>query len=321
MTLRAMWISCLLGAAAMGCGSKSDGKQTASAAAESVESVDEAPATDVDAIEQGQVITQKVGDTNVSWLVKPSGDVFALVKQNGKEIPASDLDGKVTMQAFPTAGAPVEMPLKSEGGLLTANVGPLAGTVNEMKYDLVVEKKLVSGVLHVPKAGTEALIDEGEIASKAKFGPGTLGPHQGVVQVVDEHVVEIVGQKGGGQIRVYFLDDDLKEVKVGDQKMKLALYGGKTVWVDLKVGPGNAYFYGEADLKVDPSMITVVCEEGNDVDVVLVDYLPGHVVVWGPSAHVFGIYVVANWDVVVVGSPHVVVYPGKHKKKHKKWKH
>lgn len=315
-----MWIStlsCLLGAAVVGCGSKSDTKASASAMAESVE---EAPATDVDSIEQGQVLTQKIGDTNVSWLVKPSGDVFALVKKNGKEVPASDLDGKLTLQAFPSGGAAVEQPLKSEGGLLTANVGPLAGTVNEMKYDLVVEKKLVSGVLHVPKAGTEALIDEGEIAAKAKFGPGTLGPHQGVVQVVDEHVVEIVGQKGGGQIRVYFLDDDLKEVKVGDQKLKLALYAGKTYWVELKVAAGNAYFYGDLDLKVDPTMITVVCEEQNDIDVVLVDYLPGHVVVWGPGAHAYGVFVVVNWE-VVVASPHVVVYPGKHKKKHKKWKH
>lgn len=321
MTLRPLWmatLSFLLGATLVGCGSKTDSKVTASASAEAYE----APATDVDSIDQGQVLTQQVGDTNVSWLVKPNGDVFALVKQNGKEVPAEELDGKVAVRAFSPEGAPVDRPLKNEMGLLTTNVGPLSGSVNELKYDLTVKKAPVSGVLHVPKAGTEALIDAGEIAAKAKFQPGTRGAHQGVVQVVDEHVVEIVGEKGGGQIRVYFLDDDLKEIKVGEQKLKLALYGDKTYWVDLKVADGNAYFYGVVDLKVDPTMVTVVCEDHDDVDVVLVDYLPGHVVIWGPKAPSLSIYVVTNWT-VVVGAPQVIVHQGKHKKwkKGKKWKH
>jgi hypothetical protein len=316
-------MSALLACACLiGCGSKADAKDTASATAVTAEvEAKETPKADVDKIDEGQVLTQQVGDTNVSWLVKPNGDVFALVKDKGKDIPADQLGGKLSLSALPDAGKPIERTLKNENGLLTTNVGPLAGTVNELKYDLDVQKKPVSGVIEVPKAGTDALIEDADIAAKAKFKPGTKGPHGGIVQVVDEHVVEIVGQKGGGDIRVYFLDDDLKPLKVGDQKLKLALYGGKTYWVELKPAEENAYFVGTVDLKTDPTMITVVIEENDDVDVCLVDYVPGHVILWGPAAPVFAIYVVASWDVFVVGSPVVVVHPGKHKGKHKKWKH
>lgn len=309
-----------LAALGLGCGSKSEDKAVASASAEAL-GQKETPAADVEEIPEGQVLTQQIGDTNVSWLVKPSGDVYALVKKNGKEVPASALDGKVTVAPLGEGGAPVEKKLTNEGGVLTTNVGPLAGTVNEVKYDLVVDKQPVVGVLHVPKTGTDALIDEAKVAAKAKFKPGTLGPHKGVVQVVDEDVVEIVGQTGGGAIRVYYLDDDLKEIKAPDHKVKLALYAGKTYWVELKPHESGTYFYADVDIKVDPTMITVVIEDKGDVDVCLVDYVPGHVVVWGPSAPVIHVWVVASWDVFVIGGPDIHVHPGKHKKKHKKWKH
>ncbi|NUP07609.1 MAG: hypothetical protein HOW73_16295 [Polyangiaceae bacterium] len=272
-------------------------------------------------VSTGGEITEQYGDTAVTWNVAPDGDVTVKVKENGETVKPADVDGKLLVKPLGSDEPAKEIPLKAKGDVLRANVGKLDSDLTEIRYALKVKEKPVAGTLHVPRDGSEELVASAVAAAKTKIEPDAKGPHGGVVQVVGDDVVEIVGKKGSGDVRVYMLDDDLKPVKVGKQKVKLAFAGDDTDYVVLTPDAGGEYFHGDVDIKTNPNKITVVIDDGGDVDVALVDYEPAEVIIVGPSAPGCVIYVVDTWDVVVVEPRPTVIYHGKGKGKWKKHGH
>ena len=69
-----------------------------------------------------------------------------------------------------------------------------------------------AGALHVPAGGTKELVLTARTAATKDNYKGQKGPNGGVVQRVGDDVVEIVGDKGTGQVRVYALDATLKPI-------------------------------------------------------------------------------------------------------------
>ena len=251
-------------------------------------------------LERGTV-TEQHGDITVSWRVAPDGEVWGLVTQRGEEVKPSDVTGALEARALDD-GQPTAYAVKEDSGLLHAKLPELSAAMTEIRYNLKVRGEPVKGVLHVPRRGTVALVEAADTAAAATaIKPGAKGPHGGVVQVVGDDVVEIVGKKGSGDVRVYLLDDDLKPVKVKKQKIDLVLHDQKTHMVELTRHEGDDYFYAtDVRIRTNPKKVTVVIEEDGDHDVALVGYWPGAVFVCGHSAPVFDIYVVDSWDVVVV---------------------
>jgi hypothetical protein len=306
----ALMLSLLASLAA--CSKKTD----APAASDDEDDSKTASSAPADSYPDDKLVIEQHGKTTVGLHVTPSGDVYAAVKQDGKPVSPDDVEGKVTARALDGKAEPIARTLAPRKDALRADIDRLEAPITELHYALKVKDEPVEGVLFVPKAGTEELIDEGNVARKSKIKMGTKGPHGGAVQVVDDRVIEIVGKKGGGEVRVYYLDDDLKPVKIeAKEKVKLAFYAGHSAFVELEPGDEDAYFVGKVDLVSDPTEVTVVIEDGPHVHVALCGYEPGHVVVVGPHAPVVGIYVVDRWDVVVV-EPGIVIHEGKGKWKH-----
>lgn len=259
--------------------------------------------------DQGALMEQHDGAT-VVWAVKPDGQVKALVKgADGKPL-EEGVTGTLSVKASKDA-APVTAELKPEaktGGVLATAIPKLEADLTEVTYDLKVGDKPVKGVLHLPKGGTQELVDSAKVTAEAKL-EGKKGPNGGIVQVVGDDTVEIVADKNSGKVRVYLLDDDLKPVAIKDRKLnvKLAVAGTSTETVELLPNPKGLYFESKLSVKINPTKITVVIIEGGVTHVALCGWHPGVVIVVGPSAPVIAIFVTVKWDIDVVVKPPVVV--------------
>jgi hypothetical protein len=270
------------------------------------------------AIDEQGAVREQHANAVVTFLVTPDGAVWARVKRGDTVVDPEKMEGRLRVQPLGRETAPAEHKLAKKADLLHADIGKLDGELTEIAYDVSVGDTAMQGILHVPSGGTKELVENAAVAAKADIKADVKGPHGGVVQVVGEHVVEIVGKKDSGEVRVFLLDDDRKAVAIGRQRVKLAVVGGKSEVLELKVDEKKQYFYGTLGVKSNPSKITVVVDEGNDVDVALVGYAPGSVVVVGPSAPVVAVFVVERWDVVVVDAPTAIVVKTKGKGKGKK---
>jgi hypothetical protein len=62
----------------------------------------------------------------------------------------------------------------------------------------------------VPEGGTKALLDK----PRKEIPPGTKGPNGGTVEVIGEHIVEVVIDEETDDLRVYFLNDKLEVIDV-----------------------------------------------------------------------------------------------------------
>jgi hypothetical protein len=71
-----------------------------------------------------------------------------------------------------------------------------------------VKGKEWTGTLQVPPGGTDDLLKE----PSAPIAEGTRGPNGGVVEIIDDHRVELVMDKQSGEVKVYFLDEKLKVI-------------------------------------------------------------------------------------------------------------
>ena len=178
-----------------------------------------------------------------------------------------------------------------------------------MKYDIKLNDKPIKGALHLPPGGTKDLALNARASAEVKLPEGKKGPNGGILQVVGEDTIEIVGDKNNGTTRVYFLDTDLKPVKIVPEKtVKIAVVtntGPETII--LTPDPGGLFFQGKLTVVSNPTKITVAVTTSDSTDVVLCGWHPGNVVVIGPAAPVFGVFVVVNWG-LGVAKPVVVVH-------------
>lgn len=294
--------------AAAGCGKK--GGEPAAAAAVSADSA----------------ITEKNGATEMAWSISPDGQVAARLR-NKDDLPITKgVTGSLIVKP-PSGGAPVTVPLTMNDGYLTGQMPKLDADLTEVAYDLDVDGAKVHGVMHLPRGGTKELVDSAKEAASAKKIPADAkGPNGGVVQVVGDDIVEVVADKDSGAVRMYVLNDDLKPVPVGKRKGKLAFASSAPEVIVMSPDPSGMFLSGKCVGKIPPWKVTIEVVDGDEIDVAVCQYVPGGVIVVGPAAPVFPVFIVTGWPVVVVPVPVVVqpgvvvVHKGKGKGKFKGWK-
>jgi hypothetical protein len=273
------------------------------------------PATEeatVESVEDNEdTITEVQDGGKVSWYVGPDGQVEALVQtSDGKPI-EKNVTGNLVWKG-PTSEAKLLLtPDPKSPGTFVASGPKLSGDLTEIKYALSVDSKPWNGALHVPAGGTRDLVVNAKAAGpKLEALKGKKGPNGGVLQVVGDDLIEVVADKGSGQVRVYVLDPDLKPIKVGNRKIKLGLAGASPEVVVLSPDPGGQYCVGKLTTKVDPIKLTVAITIEDHTHVVLCGWTPGiEIIVIGPAAPVFKILVVnLGWGVDVrVRTPGVII--------------
>jgi hypothetical protein len=271
----------------------------------------EKPEVTAENIQEVEPLVEQHEAATVAWNVEPDGKVRALVKSpDGKPVD-KNVTGTLTVKPVAKNPVPTTVPLTLDAktGLMTAVVPPLEYDLTEVKYDLNVNEKPVKGALHLPPGGTKDLVLNAKASVEVKLPEGKKGPNGGVIQVVGKDTIEIVGDKGSGTTRVYFLDADLKPVKVVPEKtVKIAVVtkdGPETII--LTPDPGGLYFQGKFGVVVNPTKITVAVSTPEVTNVVLCGWSPGKVIVVGPAAPVVGVFVAVNWGIGVV-KPVVVVH-------------
>ncbi len=271
--------------------------------------------------QQPGAMTEEHDRHAVTWVMNSDGAAHAVVRTRAGAL-VSDVVGKLTAAVLGDRQKPQEFELEADDGVLSADLGKLEAPVTQVRYTLKAEDKNLVGVLHVPKGGTQELNEEAETAEKAKLSD-KKGPHGGVVQVVGEDVVEIVGNKKNGEVRVYLLDDALKPVAVGERKLKLVSVDkeAEVEVVVLEPDEKKTYFVGKLTAKTNPNKLTVVIEDKDEVNVALCHHRPGHVVAVGHHAPPLVVLVVDSWHPQVVHVNHRVHFKGKGKGRGKGWGH
>lgn len=271
-------------------------------------------------------LTEQHPAATVGWVVTPDGLVQLHVKAPDGTPISKTVTGTVTAKPLEKGAKPTTATLAADAkpGAYLATLPKLNADLTDVSYTLDVGGKPVAGTLHLPRGGTKQLVASAKVAEGAKAATDKKGPNGGLVQVVGNDVLEIVADKGTGQVRVYVLDDDRKPIPVGKRKVKLAAVAGSPEVVELQGEPGGLYFTGKFSGKSDPVKLTVVLyeEDAPEPVVVLCGWHPTKVIVVGPGAPAVTLFVVTGWPavvivnpspVVVVQGPPVVVFGGKGK--------
>jgi hypothetical protein len=279
-----------------------------------------APEPTAETVSAESAVTERYPTGDLTWDVSPEGRVVVMARDNDGLPLQKGLTGTLIVSPGDKGVPPLTVPLVDPGkGVLTAQIPRLTGDLTEVAYELDGPSGAIKGTLHVPRGGTQELVESARVAAAAKqIAPEAQGPNGGIVQVVGDDVVELVADKGTGAVRMYVLDDDLKVIPVGKRKAKIAFVNEASDVVELSAHPSGLYLVGSAGVKINPVKITIVVIDGDEIDVALCHYLPGGVIVVGPAAPVLVVFVVTSWQVVVVTPTPIIVH---HKGKGKgKWK-
>jgi len=275
---------------------------------------------DAAAIEKSAAAIVQQSDRGTStWIVGPDGAVSALLKDTSGNPIKGTVTGQVTFQN--PDGTPQSVPVQydSSTGVVTAAGPKLTADVTPVDYNLTVDEKPWTGSLAVPLDGTQELADNAKL--NAATPPPTTGPHGGVVQIVGPDRVELVANKGNGEVRAYVLDPNTNQpIDPGERKITIALQGDQPETVVLAPDPTAHFVVGHVRTRVDPVNVTVVVRDHGHAHACLVGWAPGTVVVVGRAAPRVHLLAVDTWGPgevveihgkhhgeVVVGAPGVVV--------------
>lgn len=248
----------------------------------------------VENLEQADdTLTEEIDGATITWFVSGDGKIKALLKGSDGKPADKATTGTVTVGA-------TKVPLKiDEKSQLLVGDGPkLQGGLTEAKYTITSTGKTWNGTLHLPDDGTAGLAENAKKAASKSIPTDQPGPNGGVVQVVDDEVIEVVADKNSGQVRVYVLDSDLKPVPAGDRKIKLAIQGNGSEVIELSVHP-DGYLEGKVIARTDPLKLTILLNRGGKAKVALVGFTRGKHVVVRPGT-IRLLIVNPGWKAVVV---------------------
>lgn len=150
---------------------------------------------------EGAALVEERDEGKLEWVVQSDGHVRVKVTVNEGGSPAVSGALLVDGQSYN---------LTAEGMTLTAAGPKLSDELTTITYSLKVGDSTWDGALHVPPGGTKELT----AAPSVTVPEGTKGPNGGVVDVIGDQRVEIVTDEKTGEVRVYFLDENLKPIPV-----------------------------------------------------------------------------------------------------------
>jgi hypothetical protein len=270
----------------------------------------------VDAIEKSAAAIVQQNDRGTStWIVGPDGAVSAVLKDPSGSPIKGTVTGQVTFQN--PDGTPQSVPVQydASNGIITAQGPKLAADITPVDYNLTVDGKPWTGSLSVPVDGTQELAETAKVNAAAP--PPTTGPHGGVVQLVGPDRVEVVANKGNGEVRAYVLDPTTNQVvDPGDRKITISLQGDQPETVVLAPDPTTHFVVGHVRTRVDPINVTVAVNAHGHTHACLYGWQPGAVVVVGPAAPRVHLLAVESWpgEVVEIHGKHhgevIVERPG-----------
>ena len=277
----------LMAVLAVGCGKKKDSTEEPSKKESSA-----ASASLVEAFERG----------SVAWNVSSNGEVLAHVHHNDDGDISKDSKGSIE---WTENGAQKSAPLKydPDRAALIAQGPALQADLTEIRYSLSVQNaEPVTGALHVPADGSAMIVADTQASAKVSV-EGVVAPHGGVIQVVGDQRIEIVGDDDSDEVRVYVLDAGWKPITVVEHKVTIAVGGPKPEVIVLAPSPDGLFFVGHWHVVGQPPRVTVYVKHKGVAHVCIVGYRPGvklmvnsgpkvHVKVkgggWGPSVKVNG---------------------------------
>lgn len=221
---RTLLVAALISSVVAACGSKATSKKSSddddddeprSSKSESSDSSDSAsasasgsgatPKTKAPAKAAKDAVVLDNGTHRVAVVVKSDG-ATEVVAFDTKDAPiaADEVKGKVRADQ----GDWVD--LDKDGDGLKAKLGKLDDGLTNVQLNLKIEGKAFEESIDVPEGGTKALQEE----SKIVIAEGTKGPNGGVVDVVGDQRVELVVDEETGDVRVYYLDENLKVMDI-----------------------------------------------------------------------------------------------------------
>jgi hypothetical protein len=150
---------------------------------------------------EGAALVEERDEGKLEWVVQPDGHVRLKVTVNEGGAPTVAGALLIDGQSYN---------MTAEGATLTAAGPKLTAELTTITYSLKVGDTTWDGALHIPQGGTKELT----AAPSITIPEGTKGPNGGVVDVIGEQRVEIVTDEKTGEVRVYFLDENLKVIPV-----------------------------------------------------------------------------------------------------------
>lgn len=247
-----------------------------------------------DSIEKSAAAIVQQSDRGTStWIVAPDGAVSAVLKDPSGNPIKGTVTGQVTFKN--PDGTPQSVPVQydSSTGVVTAAGPKLTADITPVDYSLTVDGKPWTGELAVPIDGTQDLAENAKL--NVATPPPTTGPHGGVVQIVGPDRVELVANKGNGEVRAYVLDPNNQPIDPGDRNITIALQGDQPETVVLAPDPTTHFFVGHVRTRVDPVNVTVAVRAHGRTHACLVGWQPGAVVVVGPAAPRVHLLAVETW--------------------------
>jgi hypothetical protein len=272
-------------------------------------------------VPSSEALAEQHEAATATWTVKPDGQVrLRLTEPDGTPI-EDGASGTLTATPLADGAKPVNAKLVFDArtGLYAAAIPELGADLTEMSYQIDVRGKPVTGALHLPRGGTKELVVNARANVEVELPRDKKGPNGGVVQVVGDDILEIAADPKTGEARVYVLDDDLKPISVGKRKVEIGVVAQSPEMVALAPEPNGMFFTGKIAVKANPSRLTVVLHGDGPPAAAICGFVPGRVVVAGPSAPAVGLFVVGGFAPVILVAPHAPVIVVPHGKGKGKW--
>jgi hypothetical protein len=160
---------------------------------------------DPSAAEAQAGLVEERDDGKLEWIITPEGQVRVVVTPN--EGAAPSLAGALMLEGQSYA-------LAAKGTALEASIPKLTDDLTTIAYSIKVGDATWDGSLQVPPGGTKDLLEVPAVT----LPEDAKGPHGGVLDVVGDQRIELVTDEATGEVRVYFLDENLQPIPVGDAK-------------------------------------------------------------------------------------------------------
>lgn len=242
---------------------------------------------ELDLVSAGNAITERHIGAEITWNIRPDGAALARIRGKDGAWLTEGVTGTVTVKGPGGAlsSEPLELDAEDRVWKRRAPIGALAQDLTEVSYEVTAEGNKLQGTLHVPRGGTKALVDGAEQASRNKAIPADgRGQRGGILQGIGDEIVEIIGDKQTGTVRVYVLGADLKSGPVGKRKARVALGGPQAEVIALEPDASEAFFVGRTANTAQPFKVTIVLGEGEGAKSALCRYVPGAAIAVGPAA-------------------------------------